>query len=114
RITLLQRIPHGDRMDLIVEKATELGASRIVPVVSERSVVKPRSGGWGRIDRWRRVAISAAKQSGRLIVPEIAEPLEHEAAVALPCDRPAARIIFHTAVDSEAAVASHETLGSPG
>ena len=98
RITLLQGIPHGDRMDLIVEKATELGASRIVPVVSERSVVKPRSSGWGRLDRWRRIAISAAKQSGRLIVPEIAEPVAFDAALALPPDPSATRIIFHTAV----------------
>jgi 16S rRNA (uracil1498-N3)-methyltransferase len=100
RITLMQAIPHGERMDLIVEKATELGAIRIVPVVSERSVVRPKPGGWAKLPRLRRIAIAAAKQSGRLVVPEVAEPVAYEAAitrnVGTPVEPDAVRVIFHT------------------
>jgi 16S rRNA (uracil1498-N3)-methyltransferase len=97
RVTLLQAIVHGERMDWIVEKATEIGAARIVPVVSERSVVKPRSGTWTRLDRWRRIALSAAKQSGRLIVPELADPIAFEDAIS---DKFEARAVTGTSGDS--------------
>jgi 16S rRNA (uracil1498-N3)-methyltransferase len=106
RISLMQAIPHGERMDLIVEKATELGVVRIVPVVSERSVVRPKPGGWAKLERLRRIAVAAAKQSGRLVVPEIATPLEFEAAVPLsPVEATSLRIIFHTASDTPSALA---------
>jgi 16S rRNA (uracil1498-N3)-methyltransferase len=81
-VTLLQALLHGERMDWVVEKGTETGVTRIVPVLSERSVVRPKSGRWGRLDRWRRIALSAAKQSGRLVVPRIDEPVPFEQAVA--------------------------------
>lgn len=114
RITLLQGIPHGERMDLIVEKATELGASRIVPVVSARSVVRPRSGRWGKMDRWRRIAVSAAKQSGRLVVPEIAEPESYEAALnESPSSAATERIVFHTAAESASCPAEPLQSGKP-
>ena len=100
KITLMQSIPHGERMDLIVEKATELGVVRIVPIVSERSVVRPKPGAWARLSRLRRIAVAAAKQSGRLVVPEIAEPASFldrlSPAGGSPADPDAARIIFHT------------------
>lgn len=70
RIMLIQGLPKGDRMDLIVEKATELGVWAIHPVVTERSQVRAT----GRTDRWRRIAESAASQSGRAFIPEIFEP----------------------------------------
>ncbi len=83
-VTLLPALLHGERMDWVVEKGTEAGVSRIVPVLSERSVVRPKSGRWGRLDRWRRIALSAAKQSGRLVVPRVDEPVPYEQAVAMP------------------------------
>jgi 16S rRNA (uracil1498-N3)-methyltransferase len=78
-ITLLQAVAKGDRMDLIVQKATELGVARIVPVLAERSVAKPRA---GRTRRWQTIAQEAARQSGRADVPEVADPLTLAEAVA--------------------------------
>ncbi len=69
--TLYQAVPKGRQMDLVVEKATELGVDRIVPLSTERGVVK-LSEGEGKARRWRRVAEAAARQSLRLRVPEVA------------------------------------------
>jgi 16S rRNA (uracil1498-N3)-methyltransferase len=62
RVTLATAIPKGDRFDWLVEKATELGAARLVPLVTERSVVDPRG---SKLDRLRRTVIEACKQSRR-------------------------------------------------
>ncbi len=70
-MTLYQAVPKGGRMDLVVEKATEAGATRIVPLLTERGEVNPRE---NKLDRWRRVAEAAARQSLRLRVPEVREP----------------------------------------
>jgi 16S rRNA (uracil1498-N3)-methyltransferase len=70
-VTLYQAVPKGGRMDLVVEKATEAGATRIVPLLTEHGEVNPRE---GKVDRWRRVAEAAARQSLRLRVPEVAGP----------------------------------------
>ncbi|MBI4228276.1 MAG: 16S rRNA (uracil(1498)-N(3))-methyltransferase, partial [Deltaproteobacteria bacterium] len=66
-ITLLQGIPKGNKMDFIIEKATELGVSSIVPVVTERSQVRKTD----KFLRWRRIAIESSKQCGRVIPPTI-------------------------------------------
>lgn len=71
-ITLMQGIGKGDRMDAIVRDATELGVTRIVPVVCARSVARP---GEERAARWRRIAVEAARQCGRGDVPAITAPL---------------------------------------
>ncbi len=70
-VTLYQAVPKGGRMDLVVEKATEAGATMIVPLLTEHGEVNPRE---GKVDRWRRVAEAAARQSLRLRVPEVAVP----------------------------------------
>lgn len=75
RITLVQALARGEKMDWIVQKATELGVARIVPVVSARSEVKldaTRSG--KRLEHWRAIAIAACEQSGRNCVPRIDAP----------------------------------------
>lgn len=72
-ITLLQCLPRGGRMDLVVQKTTELGVARIVPVVSERSMVKP-AGQQRR--RWQAIAEEASRQSGRADVAEVEECVE--------------------------------------
>jgi 16S rRNA (uracil1498-N3)-methyltransferase len=74
-ISLYQAVPKGGRMDLVVEKATEVGATRIVPLLAERGIVTPRA---GKVGRWRRVAEAAARQALRLGVPEVAEPVRFE------------------------------------
>jgi len=70
RVTIAQAIPKGQKMDLIVEKATELGAHAIVPLRSARVLGEVTRE--NKIERWHRIAKSAAQQSGRLVVPQIA------------------------------------------
>jgi 16S rRNA (uracil1498-N3)-methyltransferase len=73
QITLLQGISRGERMDIIVQKATELGVARIVPLQCERSVVKLDAVQAGKKrEHWLAVAIGACEQSGRNQLPEIA------------------------------------------
>jgi 16S rRNA (uracil1498-N3)-methyltransferase len=75
-VTLLQCIPRGDRMDMIVQKATELGVQRIVPVISQRSVVRldaTQAGAKGA--HWRAVAVSACEQCGRTRLPVVEDPV---------------------------------------
>jgi 16S rRNA (uracil1498-N3)-methyltransferase len=75
RLTLAQAVPKGRTMDLIVQKAVELGASCILPVLSERTVVRmDRREAARKALRWRETAIEACKQCGRNHLPEIAEP----------------------------------------
>lgn len=74
RICLFQCLPKGDKMELIVQKAVELGASEIVPVSSRRCVVRlDRKKAEHKVSRWNGVAASAAKQSKRMIVPGVHE-----------------------------------------
>lgn len=74
-LTLGQAVPKGKNMDLIVQKATELGASTIVPLLSERTVVKiDAAESAKKREKWQRVAIEACKQCGQNWVPEVALP----------------------------------------
>jgi 16S rRNA (uracil1498-N3)-methyltransferase len=86
-ITLLVAAPRGERMDLVVQKTTELGVARIVPVVAERSVARPEP---ARRGRWEKIAREAARQCGRADVPRVDEPLPLAVALAAP-DLPATR-----------------------
>ncbi len=70
-IVLLQALLKGERMDLIVQKTTELGINCIYIFSSSRTVPMPRGNLKGRLRRWRKIAIEAAKQCGRAVVPEI-------------------------------------------
>ncbi|WP_266180995.1 16S rRNA (uracil(1498)-N(3))-methyltransferase [Dyella humicola] len=73
RLTLAQGVARGEKMDLIVQKATELGVARIVPLLTERSEVKlDAARAEKRLAHWRAVAASACEQSGRARVPEVA------------------------------------------
>ncbi len=74
-ITLGQAIPKGKNMELIVEKATELGAAAIVPLLSERTVVRcDEDEALSKRDKWQRVVIEAAKQCGQNWLPSVAKP----------------------------------------
>ena len=71
-LTLAQGVARGEKMDLIVQKATELGVARIVPLFTERSEVKlDPARAEKRLQHWRAVAASACEQSGRVRVPEV-------------------------------------------
>ena len=72
RIYLFQGLPKGDKMELIIQKMTELGVYRIVPVSMKRSVVKlDKKKADSKVKRWNMISESAAKQSKRSIIPEI-------------------------------------------
>ncbi len=74
-VTLVQCVPRGDRMDFIVQKATELGVARIVPVMSQRSVVRlDESQAASKAAHWRSVAVNACEQCGRNRLPVIDAP----------------------------------------
>jgi 16S rRNA (uracil1498-N3)-methyltransferase len=76
-VTLVQCVPRGDRMDFIVQKATELGVARIVPVLSQRSVVRLGSDqAESKAAHWRAVAVNACEQCGRNRLPVIDRPSE--------------------------------------
>lgn len=80
RITLAQGVPKGQKMDYVVEKTTELGVARIMPFISERVIGEER--GASKLERWRRLARTAAQQSGRTHVPPVEDPLRWEALIA--------------------------------
>lgn len=82
-ITLLVAVPRGERMDWLVQKTTELGVARIVPVATERSVARPEAGS-GRKPRWEKIAREAARQCGRADVPRVEEPTPLAEALADP------------------------------
>jgi 16S rRNA (uracil1498-N3)-methyltransferase len=74
-VTLIQGVPKGDRMELIIRAATELGVARVLPALAERTVVRLPPARWPeRARRWQRVAREAAKQCGRAVVPDIDAP----------------------------------------
>lgn len=71
KLTIATAVPKGKRWQILVEKCTELGVDRLVPMLSERSVVKPA----GDNGKWRRWIVEAAKQCRRAWVPEITDPM---------------------------------------
>jgi len=73
KITLAQALPKASKMDFIVEKCTELGSYQIIPMSTERTVA-----GKAKLDRWKKIAKSAAEQSGRTIIPEITPLMKFE------------------------------------
>lgn len=76
-VTLYQALPKAAKMDLIVQKCTELGINAIVPVVTERVVVKWDDGS-GKLNRWRRIAYESSKQCQRSRIPYIHDPIGFE------------------------------------
>ena len=78
-LTLFQGLPKNDKMELILQKTTELGITQVVPLHSERSLQKPSQ---NRYERWHRVVISATKQCQRAWLPELSDTQQFEASLA--------------------------------
>jgi 16S rRNA (uracil1498-N3)-methyltransferase len=78
-LVLLTAVPRGGRMDFLVQKCSELGVSRIVPIIAARSVARPEA---DRRARWEKIAREAARQCGRADVPAVAAPAALAAALA--------------------------------
>jgi 16S rRNA (uracil1498-N3)-methyltransferase len=82
-ITLFLAVFKFDRMEWAIEKCTELGVARIVPVIARRSDARLAGAAKKRAERWRRVALQASEQSRRAVPPEISDPVKLREAVSL-------------------------------
>ncbi len=83
-ITLLLAVFKFDRMEWAIEKCTELGVQRIIPLIARRTDAHLAVASSKRVERWRRIALQAAEQSRRSAAPEIADPMKLPEAVKLP------------------------------
>ena len=82
RIYLFQGLPKGDKMELIIQKAVELGAYEIIPVETKRAVVKlDEKKAAKKVERWNSIAEGGAKQSGRNVVPKVREVMSFREAI---------------------------------
>ncbi len=89
RITVFQALPKGDKLDVVIQKAVECGASEIVPFESERCVVRMKPDAEARkTERRQRIAAEAAKQSGRSVIPNVCATVSFEEMISLAsqCD----------------------------
>jgi 16S rRNA (uracil1498-N3)-methyltransferase len=77
-ITLIAALPKGNGFDEVVRSCTELGVTRFMPVISDRTLLKPSP---NKLDRWRKIATEAAEQSERQIVPIVLEPIKFTEAI---------------------------------
>lgn len=82
RVTLFQGLPKGEKMDLIIQKAVELGVYKIVPVITQRSIVQlDKKDREKKAERWSKIAREATKQCRRATVPEITPPINFDEAI---------------------------------
>ena len=79
-LTLAVALLKGEKFDLVVQKATELGVARVVPVITKLADIRLRDDrdASKRVARWQRIALEAAKQSGRAVVPEVSSPIDFQ------------------------------------
>lgn len=112
-LTLAIALLKGEKFDLVVQKATELGVTRVLPVITERADVRMRDekDGTKRLARWQRIALEAAKQSGRARVPQIAQPVAFRSMVA--SSETAKRVMFSER-DGQALAAAIKDQTAPG
>lgn len=93
RVTLYPGMPKADKLELITQKAVELGVTKIVPVLTSRSVSRPDAKSVSKKqERLQRIALEAAKQSGRGIIPEIGKMTDLESALKTA---PGKKILFY-------------------
>ena len=95
-LTLAVALLKGEKFDLVVQKATELGVARIIPVTTRLADIRLRddSDAKKRVTRWQRIALEAAKQSGRAVVPEVTQPMSFESLVETTHEESDARVMF--------------------
>ena len=106
KLTLFQGLPKSDKMELILQKTTELGVTQIVPLHSEYALQKPSQ---NRYERWHRVLISATKQSERAWLPELCNAREFNATLA-QLDKFSLRLLLSPHRDKESQVQHIQTV----
>ena len=115
KIVLFQGLPKKDKMELIIQKAVELGASMIVPVMTRRVIVKPGSADKEsrKLERWQSIAKSAAEQSGRGIIPIVSETVDFDKALVMASELEYSIIPYENADNSDDGMArSREIISS--
>jgi 16S rRNA (uracil1498-N3)-methyltransferase len=85
KLTLVLAVFKFDRMEWAIEKCTELGVARIIPVIARRTEAHLASAALKRVQRWRRIVLQASEQSRRMAPPEIADPIKLRDAVSSSC-----------------------------
>ncbi|HQX78552.1 MAG TPA: 16S rRNA (uracil(1498)-N(3))-methyltransferase [Steroidobacteraceae bacterium] len=114
-ITLLQSLARGEKMDFIVQKGTELGVARIVPVAVGRSVMRVPDGRADRkLEHWRAVAASACEQCGRNRLPQIDAPVDLPSALALATSSEMRVLLSPEAPDTLSSVVRAHGTGGTG
>ncbi len=93
RITLCQGVPKSDKMDLIMQKATELGVAAVIPVVTERTIVKLRDEE-KRVSRWQKICREAAMQSDRADIPEVVQVVRLQDLLRIPRTAPGTLLLL--------------------
>lgn len=102
KVYLFQGLPKGDKMEFVVQKAVELGVFEVIPVAAKRCVVKlDDKKAVSKVNRWRQIAESAAKQSRRGIVPNVHEVLSMTEAIAYAASMDVKLIPYELAEDME-------------
>lgn len=105
KVLLFQGLPKADKMDLIVQKAVELGAAEIIPVSMERCVVKLDAGKAAKkTARWQTIAESAASQSRRSIIPRVLAPMSMKEAVEYAKEQTDVRVIPYELQEDDGSV----------
>lgn len=105
KVLLFQGLPKADKMDLIVQKAVELGAAEIIPVSMERCVVKLDAGKAAKkTARWQTIAESAASQSRRSIIPRVLAPMSMREAVKYAKEQTEVRVIPYELQEDDGSV----------
>lgn len=105
KVLLFQGLPKADKMDLIVQKAVELGAAEIIPVSMERCVVKLDAGKAAKkTARWQTIAESAASQSRRSIIPRVLAPMSMREAVEYAKEQTEVRVIPYELQEDDGSV----------
>jgi len=112
QLTLAVALLKGEKFDLVVQKATELGVTRLVPVVTKLADIRLRdaSDAAKRVARWQRIALEAAKQSGRAVVPEISGPVSFESLIQDTTANGELNCLMFSERDGESIVAAREKL----
>lgn len=110
KIFLFQGLPKGDKMELILQKAVELGCFEIIPVACRRCVVKlEEKKQRSRVQRWQSISEAAAKQSGRRIIPQVRDVMRFSQALSCAADMDVRLIPYEKA---EGMIKTKEILGA--
>lgn len=113
-LTLAVALLKGEKFDLVVQKATELGVTRVVPVITKLADIRLRdeSDAAKRVARWSRIALEAAKQSGRAVIPAITAPVSFASLIHEAVKEPAVGRLMFSERDGQSLMQAMSLLGA--